>query len=59
MMVDRSWLCDKLWQNTVLNVAKCNLGNTIDHKHTLTNGNIKQAQKCFKAYCSPHDNYQS
>lgn len=58
-MVDRSWLCDKLWQNTVLNVAKCNLGNTIDHKHTLTNGNIKQAQKFCKAYCSSHDNYQS
>ena len=32
----------------MLNVAKCNLGNTIDHKHMLTNGNIKKAQKCFR-----------
>ena len=47
-MVDRSWLCDKLWQTTMWNVAKCNLGNTIDHKHMLTNGNIKKAQKCFR-----------
>ena len=47
-MVDRSWLCDKLWQNTVLNVAKCNLGNTIDHKHMLNNGNIKKALKYFR-----------